>query len=359
MWRRKFSVCMFWAIIIVTLILYLPGLNISHILYTHHVGFRVAPGLLTVSIAFVGGVLLITVVLWTVSLYNEDLFTRMESAISNVGLPNLDAWLLMIAIVIFITLLWTASYYVMMAISMLTISIYLHVYKVPTPVIPPPLVPIPIKPRVEVGVEERTYEWSFPIIQDTGVEGDYNEKLSIMINVNRLTEKRERNPSKTTQSVMELLKYLVQNGMDPEVIEVASHVRSTTINNGFSNYIEILNTISFVQEAIEYKSDKETMGVEEYWRFPIETLYDKVGDCECKSILAAALLKALNRNILFVLFPKHVGLAIEGETSFPSMFEFIEYKGKFYYYCELTAKGWLPGEIPKELCGKSMKLIEV
>jgi predicted transglutaminase-like cysteine proteinase len=49
--------------------------------------------------------------------------------------------------------------------------------------------------------------------------------------------------------------------------------------------------MSFVQQT-EYKTDKETMGVAEYWKFPIETLFTGAGDCEDVSILTMALVKA-------------------------------------------------------------------
>jgi len=54
----------------------------------------------------------------------------------------------------------------------------------------------------------------------------------------------------------------------------------------------------FVQECIEYMFERE-----EDPKFPIETLWEGGGDCEDKAILAAALLKALGYDVVFVTYP--------------------------------------------------------
>jgi predicted transglutaminase-like cysteine proteinase len=48
--------------------------------------------------------------------------------------------------------------------------------------------------------------------------------------------------------------------------------------------------LHFVQRAIVYAKDLETTGHKEYGRFPLQTLLDGRGDCECTSILCCALL---------------------------------------------------------------------
>ena len=61
----------------------------------------------------------------------------------------------------------------------------------------------------------------------------------------------------------------------------------------------------FVQTAIDYQTDKDTKGVTEYWRYPLETLYDKKGDCEDGAILLAALLYAAGYDGGIYLLPGH------------------------------------------------------
>jgi hypothetical protein len=63
----------------------------------------------------------------------------------------------------------------------------------------------------------------------------------------------------------------------------------------------------------------------------------------------------LGTKVLFLLYPPsedkpgHMALAIEGGDSFPPGFHFFLYEGKRYFYCELTAEGMRPGEIPAPL----------
>lgn len=47
----------------------------------------------------------------------------------------------------------------------------------------------------------------------------------------------------------------------------------------------------FVAEYIEYKSDKESVGLSDFWLFPSETLTLRKGDCEDTSILMASLMQ--------------------------------------------------------------------
>ena len=70
----------------------------------------------------------------------------------------------------------------------------------------------------------------------------------------------------------------------------------------------------FVQLAIDYKSDMETKSQEDYWKYPLETLYDGYGDCEDGSILLAALLDALGYDAGIYLIPNHAVAAVSVES---------------------------------------------
>lgn len=76
--------------------------------------------------------------------------------------------------------------------------------------------------------------------------------------------------------------------------------------------------LRFVQQAIDYAFDKDTTAslaggpFEEYGRFAPETLYDRVGDCECTALLATSLLACLGYDAALI----HVRLREEdGSTS--------------------------------------------
>ena len=98
-----------------------------------------------------------------------------------------------------------------------------------------------------------------------------------------------------------------------QIISVAAAKRMTR----FQLATEVL---AFVQTQFRYEFDEDSTHdvpggpYEEYGRFPVETLYDKVGDCECTSLLCASLLAHLGFEAALV----HVKLEdpATGETEF-------------------------------------------
>jgi hypothetical protein len=202
-----------------------------------------------------------------------------------------------------------------------------------------------------------TYSWDFDY--DLGDENPVKKAqfLELIVNLDVYEELKRKNPSRERNPGPGDLTELVGNGVTPEVENVAAHIRTTTIEEHLCSFLEILNAISFVQspESIPYVSDLESTGIVEYWRYPLETLVDQGGDCECKTILAGAIFKVLGTKVLFLLYPPredkpgHMALAIEGGDSFPPGFHFLFYEGRRYFYCELTAEGMRPGEIPAPL----------
>ncbi len=107
-----------------------------------------------------------------------------------------------------------------------------------------------------------------------------------------------------------------------------------------ANYV-----LQFVQEAIPYVTDAQGKSMDEYWKYPYETLYDKCGDCEDKSILFASIMKAMGYDVALVILPGHMGVGvagIEGSTG-----TYIEYNEKQYYYCETTNTSYTVGVWPE------------
>ena len=89
-------------------------------------------------------------------------------------------------------------------------------------------------------------------------------------------------------------------------------------------------------------------------RFPDEVLFDKEGDCDCKSSLTAALFHELGYNVIVMLSKKlqHAAIGIEGKEEWlntikPENSENIirEYNDKKYLYCETTGDGYRIGHI--------------
>jgi len=107
----------------------------------------------------------------------------------------------------------------------------------------------------------------------------------------------------------------------------------------------LLNYILRFTQLIEYQSDEEYMGYTEYWKFPLETLYDQGGDCEDTSILFCAIAHQcrekvnMNYKTAVLLLPSHMAGAIKLTGS------------NTWSYCETTSTSYEVGDIPSEMKG--------
>jgi len=142
------------------------------------------------------------------------------------------------------------------------------------------------------------------------------------------------------------------------VRKVADYVRTTTRNAGCSEVEMLQFALDFAQAPnITYVIDEQSSGIDfakEYMRFPDEVLFDKEGDCDCKSSLTASLFLALGYNVLFMLSQKlqHAAIAVECKDAWIDMLGIDnpanvirEYNGKKYIYCETTGDGFQLGKI--------------
>lgn len=83
--------------------------------------------------------------------------------------------------------------------------------------------------------------------------------------------------------------------------------------------------------------------IDNYAKYPIETLAEGSGDCEDLSVLAASLMKSLDLDVALVIFSNHVGIGISLPSE-PSVttthITYFEKDGKKYYYGECTGTDW-------------------
>jgi predicted transglutaminase-like cysteine proteinase len=154
-----------------------------------------------------------------------------------------------------------------------------------------------------------------------------------------------------------------------EVIEnIAEELSSIAHDQGYDEYTTANFILQFVQENIDYELDNETKGCTEYWRYPVETLVEKKGDCEDSSVLYAAIMNNLGYDVVILFYTwiendetvghLAIGIKLEGDHG-----SFIEDKNsEKYYYCETTTKAFNVGEIPEnpeELLDGPSKIIHV
>ena len=125
----------------------------------------------------------------------------------------------------------------------------------------------------------------------------------------------------------------------------------------FADYL-----LSFVEVAVEYAYDSDEYGKDEYWLYPVETLYSNKGDCEDTSILLCAIycsMAAIHETDPAYAFspdsyirgaccfglPGHfmTGVMISGAMS-DADYPVYSYKGTYggstgtYYFCETTGE---------------------
>ncbi|MBE7556407.1 MAG: hypothetical protein HS126_35590 [Anaerolineales bacterium] len=136
----------------------------------------------------------------------------------------------------------------------------------------------------------------------------------------------------------------------PEVEALTTQLRQLAQAHHYSAYDQLCNILAFVQQTICYTDDLSplTGKLIEYPKYPLETLVEKKGDCEDQSILAAALLAALDYKVALLILPVHVALGVAGFDDKPGSRVIHPATGVRYLYTETTAPNWLPGEVPPQ-----------
>ena len=94
----------------------------------------------------------------------------------------------------------------------------------------------------------------------------------------------------------------------------------------------------FVQ-TIPYKTDPETRGVDEFFKYPAETLWDGGGDCEDSSFLYASIMSALGYRTSVAMFPTHAMAGIVLDPLESSYDTFTSGDGTVYVFAETTGTG--------------------
>lgn len=209
-----------------------------------------------------------------------------------------------------------------------------------------PLPPLPVQPTS--GVTRNTWTWD---------NATTDEQCSVTLSIrNEISDARAA--SNRTRGGMPVADWhlaareLVEVGSsDAEVAEGARQLLAWSRGRHFSYYDEACNALQFVQ-TIPYKSDIETKNAIDYWRFPIETLRDDAGDCDCKAILAASLFRQMGLRCVVLGSPdeEHAAVGVEGAPDYPGHRYFV-HGGYRYFFCETTSgpQGFRVGEVPPDV----------
>lgn len=165
----------------------------------------------------------------------------------------------------------------------------------------------------------------------------------------------------------------VREGLTPEVFDTASELRKISEKERLGTILEINNVLAFAQR-FRYVLDSEDKGVQEYPKFPLETMVEDRGDCEDHAILAAACFVRLGYDVRLVSLeygsgPGHMALAVAGAEELPDAFAIRDpVSGRKFYYCEATTDAgsrnpavstFRLGEVPDRDRQARMELISV
>lgn len=205
------------------------------------------------------------------------------------------------------------------------------------------------------GVEIRDFSWQ---VRWPGSNEVASQSLWLPIVLARLEEFRRKNPYRSERPPGSINFHdFVTNGITGEVLHAAAAIAAETQRQHWSPFHELCNVLAFVQ-SFRYESDEATAGAADYFRYPIETLYDGCGDCEDLSILAAALLKTLGHDVVMLLIPPregesgHVAIGVAAQ-GFPAQDAQVRQR---YLYCETTAAGWHVGQVPDAYQGADIQV---
>lgn len=99
--------------------------------------------------------------------------------------------------------------------------------------------------------------------------------------------------------------------------------------------------LKFVQLCTKYQTDIDRYNQLEHWKYPMETIFERSGDCEDTSILYSALMKAMGYDSCLVLYIEgykegHAGSGV-GLDDGSGSGRCYPVGGVNYYYCETTS----------------------
>jgi len=133
---------------------------------------------------------------------------------------------------------------------------------------------------------------------------------------------------------------------DATIERVASYLDEVAAAKGLDDYQKIDFTLAFVQ-SFTYVGDNVTAALDEYPRYPVETLFDREGDCEDTSILLAAILNEMGYDVALLLFEEfdHIGLGVNIPPGHDVFGNSWIYEDRRYWYLDTSGGksiGWCP-----------------
>lgn len=190
-----------------------------------------------------------------------------------------------------------------------------------------------------------TYQW-------TSLRGGHNFTLSLQLDYN-LTCAYRHIPR--THAIDFYKNYIYDEYNSVLVKTIADYFRVIQTQYGYSNREIVDEIIHFVQCNIQYQRDIDGVGVAEFEKYPIETLYEGRGDCEDTAILLAAIIRQLGYGSALIFYDNHAAVGLACAEGTPGTY--YNMNGRRYYYIETTAMGWELGDMPDAYYTKTAQIL--
>ncbi len=210
--------------------------------------------------------------------------------------------------------------------------------------------------------ESRIYNWDLDSVYGSQLHGSY----TLEFNQSDIKELRDLNPfnkygennNSYEQNIRSIFEFTRQDGNSDKIKEIVRYIKNSIDDAKLQELDLVQFVLDFAQAPnINYCIDENSASIgfaKEYMRFPDEVLYDKEGDCDCKSSLTAALFHELGYNVIIMLSEKigHAAIGVELKEEWLKDIKVEEeervvreYNGKRYLYCETTGDGYKIGHI--------------
>jgi len=144
--------------------------------------------------------------------------------------------------------------------------------------------------------------------------------------------------------------YITYN--DPFIQRISKKLLDEANKN---NLCQACLAAAFIQ-SLPYVSDVYT-GYDEYPKYPVETFFEKNGDCEDTSYLTASIIRAMNIDTVLVLLPGHMAVAVWADCNNSGTYYKLD--DRCYYYIETTGENWNLGDIPDDYLYTSATLVKI
>ncbi|WP_455961968.1 transglutaminase-like domain-containing protein [Bacteroides bouchesdurhonensis] len=207
-----------------------------------------------------------------------------------------------------------------------------------------------IIPPEDEGEIVRQYEWEL----DSNCDCQLRTTLKLRFKEADIAQLRSQNPFRQGNDFYNHLEHMFKEEIDRHHLAIINqHIASLSNEYRLTMLESIQFILDFVQEPnIRYAYDDESTSFTEYVRYPDETLFDKMGDCDCKAMLAAALFHDAGLRVLYITSDTHAAVAVEcrpewfGNWNNPGLSDgLLLYQGRYYYFCETTGDRFRVGDI--------------